>query len=378
MNILFLTSSLGAGGAERVATTLCNAWSARGDRVILVPTFSGGGKPFYGVSNEVELIYLAELAGVGNKSLLSYVRRFFALRNLITSRKPDVIISFLPNVNVAAITSSAFTKIPLIICERTDPSICPIPKFWQFVCRLVYRYADLLVVQTEAVAERVNQIYPALKRVCNIPNPLPPEVINHKKTSEIKQRKLLISLGRLSDEKQINLIVEAFAKVAPLFEDWDLNIYGEGPLRSDIEKQICDIGVEHRVFLMGRTIQPWETMMGADIFILTSKYEGFPNALLEAMGVGLPCIAFNCPSGPEEITCNGKVAILVPLNDMNGLLLALKRLMSDPEIRERLGQQARISVIDRFNLNAILDHWDRAFREVGVKRGTIKNMKGCL
>jgi len=122
LNILLLTSSLGSGGAERVATTLCNAWAARGEKVTLMPTFSGGGSPFYKTSEHVKIIYLADVVGTKHKSVLSYIKRIFALRRLIKDKAPDVVISFLPNVNVAAVISSAFLKVPLIISERSDPS----------------------------------------------------------------------------------------------------------------------------------------------------------------------------------------------------------------------------------------------------------------
>ena len=371
MKIILLTSSLTAGGAERVATTLCNAWAERGDRVTLIPTFSGGGQPFYKISNTVELIYLANVVGIKKNPVVGYAQRLFALRRLIAERRPDVIISFLENVNVAAIIASAFLRIPLIICERNDPSSEPRSKFWEFACRSTYRYADMLTVQTEAVAEKVMQIYPRLKQVRSIPNPLPDGTVAIAKSGLYRRRKTLLSLGRLVAQKQVNITINAFAEVAPYFEKWDLHIYGEGPLKIKIEEQICNLGLQERVFLKGLTAEPWQIMADSDAFVMTSKYEGFPNALLEAMSVGLPCVVFDCPSGPREITSNGKYAMLVKLDDQNGLITALEKIMSNESFGVELGNQARASILLRYNLSAVLDRWDQLFRDVGV------NHLGC-
>jgi glycosyltransferase involved in cell wall biosynthesis len=366
MKIVLLVSSLGAGGAERVASTLCNAWAARGDQVTLIPTFSGGGQPFYKVSDAVETIRLADVVGSARKSLMSSLRRLFALRKLIADRRPDVIVSFLPNVNVAAILASARLRIPVIICERTDPSSCPMPLSLRSACWLTYRYADLVIVQTSAVASSIHRVYPALRRVDAIPNPLPPEIATVRRTTAIGKRKTLLSLGRLSVEKQVNLIIDAFASVAPDFEDWDLHIYGDGPLKNDLEKQIRDLGMAGRVFLKGQTVEPWKITADADLFVMTSRFEGFPNAMLEAMGIGLPCVVFDCPSGPREISDDGEDARLVKPDDRGDLVEALAELMGDEGLRARLGSRARTAVMSRFSAESVLDGWDGAFREAGV------------
>lgn len=365
MNIIFLTSSLGSGGAERVATTLCNTWATRGDKITLVPTFSGGGHPFYEVSDKVELIYLADIVGRKTKNLLGYAKRLYALRKLISDRTPDVIISFLPNVNVAAILASVFLRIPLIICERSDPSVLPYSFSWKMLCKATYRFADMLTVQTESVANKIPALYSGLSKVRTMPNPLPEEIHSIKATTN-GNRKILLSLGRLSSEKQVDKMIDAFSSVASRFDDWDLHIYGDGPLLSSLNSKIEELGLESRAFLKGRTSEPWAIMAGANIFVMTSMYEGFPNALLEAMGIGLPCVVFDCPSGPREITRDGIDAVLVPLNDQKGLVSALENVMSNEDLRFLLGNQARESVLSRFRLAAVINNWDRLFKEIGA------------
>lgn len=368
MNIILLTSSMAAGGAERVATTLCNAWVARGNRVKLIATFSGGGGgAFYPLSEAVEFVYLADKAGTKQKNIAGYVQRIVTLRRLIREKAPDVIVSFLPNVNVAALLASAFLGVPVIICERSDPSIYPQPWPWALSCKLLYRFADMLTVQTESVAAKVASIYPGVSSVRAIPNPLP-EAIAEINPNPSSQRKVLLSLGRLSAEKQVEKLLRAFSAVASGYPEWDLHIYGDGPLKAALEAQIMTDGLQGRAFLKGATETPWKVMAGADVFVMVSAYEGFPNALLEAMGIGLPCIAFDCPSGPREISHDGRDALLVPLNDHAGLVAALARLMGDASLREALGRQARESVSRRFSLRGVMTTWDGFFREVGAIR----------
>jgi GalNAc-alpha-(1->4)-GalNAc-alpha-(1->3)-diNAcBac-PP-undecaprenol alpha-1,4-N-acetyl-D-galactosaminyltransferase len=368
MKIIFLISSLGAGGAERVATTLCNAWHSRGDQVILVPTYSGGGSPFYTVSEGVRVSYLADMVGITGKSPLSYIKRLWGLRRLMAIEKPDVVISFLPNVNVAAILAAFHLSVPVVCCERRDPSSQPTTSFWELACRILYCFADMLVVQTEAVCSSVGNIYPGLKRVRAVANPLPDEILRIKNRGQDKSRKSLLSIGRLSSEKQVDKIVNAFSKVAPEFPDWDLLIYGDGKVREDLHSQIDSLGFHDRVFLRGRTTTPWLVMAESDTFMMTSKYEGFPNALLEAMGVGLPCIVFDCPSGPRDITSNGKDAFLVPLGDEVMLESKLRQVMGSEALRRRVGNQAREAILARYSLKSVLAKWDSLFAELGIHR----------
>jgi GalNAc-alpha-(1->4)-GalNAc-alpha-(1->3)-diNAcBac-PP-undecaprenol alpha-1,4-N-acetyl-D-galactosaminyltransferase len=363
MKILFLISSLGAGGAERVATTLCNAWSARGDDVTLVPTYSGGGAAFYEVGHEVELITLADLVGTAPKGLRSYARRLLTLRRLIGKRKPDVIVSFLPNVNVAAILATAFMSVPLIICERNDPSSRSPSGIWEIACKLTYRFADMLTVQTDAVAVKAARLYPGLAKISVIPNPLSEGVLSTT-ASKNTARRILLSMGRLTEQKQVDKLIAAFAELASRFPDWDLHMYGEGPLKTSLALQIDESGLQVRVSLKGGTREPWQVMAGADAFVMTSKYEGFPNALLEAMGTGLACVVTDCPSGPREITCDGRDALLVPMGDSQGLLDALARVMGNDLLRRDLGRQARESVTGRFSLDAVIAQWDQLFNAV--------------
>jgi GalNAc-alpha-(1->4)-GalNAc-alpha-(1->3)-diNAcBac-PP-undecaprenol alpha-1,4-N-acetyl-D-galactosaminyltransferase len=366
--IVFLVSSLGGGGAERVASTLCNAWAARGDRVTLIPTFSGGGTAFYPLDKRIELVYLACVVSGNGKTPIGYVKRLLALRQLIHSREADVVISFLSNVNVAAILAVCGLKVPLIICERTDPMAMPMPQSLLFATKLLYRFADVLVVQTQALAVKIIHFFPGVKCISAIANPVPETLLSLPRKECSSERKILLSLGRIVDEKQVHLIIEVFLKLHDQFSEWDLHIYGEGPARPRLEKQVQESGIINRIFLKGSTSEPSRVMANADVFVMASKYEGFPNALLEAMAIGLPCVSFDCPSGPREMSADGKYALLVPAGSVEGLESALGKLFGSDALRSELGQNARHSIQQRYTLTAVLAQWDTLFHEVAVVR----------
>lgn len=364
MKICFLVSSLHAGGAERVATTLCNAWAARGDTVTLISTFSGTGECFYPLHADVEHVALASAARTSGKSALSYLKRFMVLRRLLAQCEPDVVISFLPHVNVAAILANALTRRPLVICERNDPSSRSPREFWEIASRLTFRFADVMTVQTEAVARHIHEYYPGLRAVRVLPNPLPEEIVHRQKARVKGARKVLLSMGRLDPQKQVDWTIDAYAALAPKFEDWDLHIYGSGALRDQLQAQVARHHLTHRVHFKGQTGEPWDVMEAADAFVMTSRHEGFPNALLEAMGLGLPCVVTDCPSGPRDITRDGTDGLLVPPGDRNALVEALGTVMQDGDFREALGQRARASVLERYRLSRVLDAWDELFNDM--------------
>lgn len=369
MKIIFLVSSLGAGGAERVAATLCNAWVARGDQVTLVPTFSGGGDCFYRLSSDVSLVYLADLVPSRKQSLVNQFVRLMALRRFLAAEQPDVIVSFLSNVNVAVIVASAGLGIPVVVCERTDPFICPIPLMLKIARRLTYPFADALVVQTKAVATSFATVNWKLRKVQVIPNPIPQQLLDMRVSrTGTDERKFLLAVGRLGEEKQFGVLIKVFSRLSQQYPNWALRIVGDGPLRGSLQQQIIDLDLGDRVELPGRTENICDELGRADAFVLTSRYEGFPNALLEAMAVGLPCVTFDCPSGPREMSMDGNSAILVPLNDEHALGQALSRLMLDEELSQTLGSRARTSVIERFSLDKVLGQWDLLFKELEIRR----------
>lgn len=361
MKILFLVSSIGSGGAERVAVSLCSAWAARGDQVTLMPTFSGRGDCFYTLPSELRLIYLADLVVDRKSYLINQYTRLKELRKFFFEERPDVIVSFLTNVNIAAIVASAGLKIPVVVSERTDPFIHPVSLFYRVARFLTYPFADAMVVQTQAVASKYKKKKIRLRYLCIIPNPVAQSILETQLLARNSKNKRLLAIGRFDESKQFSILINCFAALVNQFPNWSLRIVGDGPMRSTLHQQIVYLGLSERVELPGRTTEISDELAKADAFAMTSRFEGFPNALIEAMAVGLPSVAFDCPSGPREISLDGAMALLVPLNDEHAMFRALQLLMNDEELRRSLGSRARDSIFERFTLSKVLKQWDLLF-----------------
>jgi glycosyltransferase involved in cell wall biosynthesis len=368
MRLMLLTSAMAAGGAERVASTLLNAWAARGDRVALVQTFSGGGGSFYRLAEDVELVNLADAAPGRGRTLGGRIARLRALRRIVRAWHPDVVVSFLANVNVAAVLATAFGGAPVVISERSDPFARPTPLLLGAGRRLTYPAADALVVQTGEVARKYAASRWPWGTVTVIPNPVPPDTdaVEHRGSAD--GGPVLLAIGRLSPEKQFDVLIRVFASLSPRYPLWRLRIVGEGPLRGELEAQRDRLRLGSRVELPGRTDSPERECAAADAFALTSAYEGFPNGLLEAMAVGVASVAFDCPCGPREITDHGKAALLAPAGDEAALERALSSLMGDAALRRTLGERGRQSVRERFALPIVLARWDRLFQDLLAER----------
>jgi GalNAc-alpha-(1->4)-GalNAc-alpha-(1->3)-diNAcBac-PP-undecaprenol alpha-1,4-N-acetyl-D-galactosaminyltransferase len=363
MKITFLVSSLQFGGAERVATTLCNAWAQRGHDVSLIATYSGTEPSYFKLEPAVQLSYLANpqqgLFGRSRRSL----PRLYKLRQILVRQQPDIVVSFLPSANIMAILATAGLKLPVIVSERTDPEHYPQSWIWRFMCRHLYQYAALLTVQTEAVAVKVNRLFNHVDRVSVMPNPLPfPQPQLQKNAAG--SRFTIISLGRLTEGKQTEHLVRAFTELAGRYPEWDLSIFGDGPQRGALEALIAENLYRSRILMHGDTRQPWVELANADIFAMTSRFEGFPNALLEALGLGLPSVVYDCPSGPAEITEQGRIAALVPLNNQAELIVALEKLMATAQYRQEMGQLAAEVVHQKYGLDAIVEKWEQLFQTV--------------
>ena len=362
MKILFCVRSMHGGGAERVAATLSSAWAERGDEVTLLATYSGRGKCVYDLHPDVKVRWLADEPGMTGK--LKALRKPLLLRQVLKQEQPDVIVSFLTNVNVSVLVASRGLGIPVIVSERTNPVVgSSASRILRVLRRLVYRWSDVAVVQTEDAAAALRERAPGLRRMEIIPNPLPAGMPAVAAPLDSAPRRQIVALGRLAEVKRFDLLIQAFALLAERFPQWDLLICGEGPMRLSLEAQVADLNLQSRVQLPGRTDIPWEVLRQADVVALSSRAEGFPNAMLEAMALGLPCAAVDCPSGPRELSQNGKYALLSPVGNETSLAENLARLMDDASLRLSLGRDAAVCVRERYGLSAVLAQWDDVLRQ---------------
>ena len=346
--------SLEAGGAERVLARLANRWAAQSRSVVLL-TFDDGSKaPFYALDGSVAHRPLG-LAGASSNALAAAAKniaRVRRLRRAIAESRPQAVVSFIDNVNVLALLAARGLGAPVVVSERTDPSMHRIGPFWNAARRCVYPLASAIVVQNEDVKRGFG---PRLaEKISVIPNPVvaPPAAADGPAAAPT-----IAAMGRLGREKGFDLLIEAFARISPRRPEWELEILGEGPERAALEALAGKLGVAGKVRLPGLVQEPAGRLRRAQIFALPSRYEGFPNALCEAMACGLAVVAADCPSGPRAIVRSGRDGILVPPEDADSLASALERLMADPAERRKLGQNA-LEVVERFGLERVGGLWD--------------------
>ena len=348
-----IIADLGPGGAQRVLVALLNAWAEAGRAVTLITL--DDTPSFYPIDDRVHWVPLA-LTGNSRgliQALGANFARIRALRQAIAESPAPAILSFGDTANVLALIASRGLGRRVVISERVDPRHHPLPRAWQVARRLTYPFADLVTGQTGPVTEWLGGLS---KHTLCIPNPVAAQAMAIEGIPDQKSR-TIAAAGRLVPQKGFDLLIEAFAALdAP---DWNLVIHGEGPDREALTAKADALGLGARFSLPGNVTDLPAHLATASLFVLSSRYEGFPNVLCEAMACGLPVIAFDCPSGPADIIRPEIDGLLVKPQDVAGLTEALSRLIADASLRRALAAQAP-DIVDRFGLDAILKQWDGA------------------
>lgn len=362
MRLTLVIASLKRGGAERVMSTLASAWSNQGKLVTLI-TLEAQEAPAYPLESAVRLIPLGS-AGASKSFFQGLWRNFHRvriLRHAIRESRPDIVVSFMDSTNVLTILATRGMGKPLVISERIDPSLYHIDRPWRFLRRLLYRFADELVCQTAPALARFQAIARVRGRV--IPNPIESPGFTRSGPSSKPAAQAgytMAAMGRLVPQKGFDLLLRAFSKIAGREPDWTLLIYGEGPQREELEMLTEKLNLAGRVCFPGAVTNPFDRLREADLFVFSSRYEGFGMALAEAMACGLPVVSFDCPEGPRQIIQHNVDGLLVPAQDIDALADALEYLIRHEEERRRLATRAP-DVCRRFNLENILEMWDQLF-----------------
>ncbi|MDR4499805.1 MAG: glycosyltransferase family 4 protein [Candidatus Scalindua sp.] len=369
MNITFVISSLSSGGAERVMSTMAN-YRAQNNWQITLITLDSTASDFYTLHPDVKRIALGLMDDSNNPwmAIRNNLTRLIKLRRAIKSSKPDIVISFVDRMNIMTLLATRGLGLKVIVSEHTDPSCHNCGSVWSWLRNITYPWAQAVTVLSPSVRQwmeerigngKVQVIHnPILKNNKEIDEKSWPNILG-----EHKRLRTIISMGRLSAEKGFDLLITAFAKVVHSNPEWLLVIFGVGKDRDALIQLSIKLGVEERVLLPGRVNNPMQLLPKAELFVMSSRYEGFGMALCEAMACGLPVISFDCPSGPREIIRDGIDGLLVPPEDVNALAAAMSQLMTDESLRKRLASRAP-EVLERFGMEKVMGMWENLVKSV--------------
>ncbi len=363
VRLTFVISSLHAGGAERILSIMANYWAEKGYAISFI-TLDSRDNDFYILNPDIQRYALALLRGSNTPwgILRKHTLRLFWMRNAIKESRPDVVICFMDRMNVATLLATRDLKIPIIISERTEPRRQKIGPLWSLLRRLTYSSAQALVIQTESVKKWAAN-FCAANRLFVIPNPIS---VQDKSTIPDPDfdlpKQFIVSMGRMDKYKGFDLLIKAFSEVNKN-GNWELILIGEGKERPNLRQLSEQLGISSIVHMPGRIKYPDSILSHAKIYVLSSLYEGFPNALLEAMRAGVAVISFDCPSGPAEIIRHGIDGILVPAQDSEALAQSMAKLMQDKNLRQSLACRAA-EVTDRFSLEKIMRQWEDVIETV--------------
>lgn len=360
--IFLYINTLGRGGAERVISQLANHFSNEHYNVTLITSYPVDGE--YSVLPAVNRVYLESVESKHSR-LVRNISRIRKLRRLCKKDKPDILLSFMQESNVRAILATIALKTKTIVSVRNDPNQVYVGISGTLVGKCLLPMADGCVFQTA----QARQWFPRKlqKKSAIIANEVA-EAFFHVNREDITRN--VISVGRLCGHKNHVMLIRAFARIAAKHPECNMLIYGDGDCREQVEQQISLSTMENRVFLMGKTTQVEHILAKASVFVLPSDFEGMPNALLEAMAVGVPSISTDCPcGGPAMLIRHGENGLLVPVGDETAMADAIDRMLSDTEFAQRLGQQAKADA-ESYRPNKVFQTW-KAYVE-GILNGNDK------
>jgi glycosyltransferase involved in cell wall biosynthesis len=369
MRLLIFIGTMSSGGAERVSANLANYWATKGWEITIV-TLAQQSLDFYGLHPSVKRMALELVSESANvlAGLWENISRVIALRRVLRQVQPDIALGMMNTCNVLlALAAWNLTTLRTIGAVRVHPAQSPLGYIWETLRCHTYGLLNAVTAMSSEGKDWI-KTHTNAQRVTVIPNavtwPLPGQEPRISPSAlHQPERQLLLAVGRLDAQKGFDWLIGAFSNLADKHPDWDLLILGEGLLRTTLDKQVRESGLERRIFLPGRAGNIGEWYESADLFVMSSRFEGFPNALVEAMAHGLAVVSFDCDTGPRDIIRHELDGLLVPLGDVAELTAALDRLMGDALTRQRFAGRA-VEVRERFSMERIAGMWEKLFEEI--------------
>lgn len=352
--IMFYTMSMEKGGAERVISNLSNFFISKYDITICTNVI---GASYYPLNEGVKHIKMDSKPI--NNLFQKIIFKIGPIRNrqlkkVIKKEKPDIIVSFLPEPSFRILSLKKKVNIPIIISDRNDPKTEYSNFIIRYIMKKTYKKADGFVFQTPDARDYFKDIIKCDGVI--IPNPINNDFL----VDDICQnrRRTVVTVGRLTEQKNHKLLINAFGKFLELCPDYSLYIYGDGNLKSQLMEYILSKKLIGKVILKGIVDDIKSEIYDAGMFVMSSDYEGMPNALMEAMALGIPCISTDCSGGGAKyLIGNNENGILVPINDVEALTDAMKKVATDLKYANKIGLNANLFT-KQLDSNLICQKWE--------------------
>ncbi|WP_424940520.1 glycosyltransferase family 4 protein [Aliiroseovarius sp. S253] len=355
MKVLLIQGGFGVGGAEKVAAMIAAHRAQLGDEVTVMGFDMPDDGSYFPYPESVRLL----LPDGAQKS--HPLARFQMIRRTIRTMRPDVVLSFLTKVNVLSLAAAIGTGAPVVISERNNPRAQNAHPIWRHAQNLLVHRAACAVMQTERARADLPASVQASSTV--IPNLCAPDPDHPAQPDSSGNR--LVAVGRLDKQKGFDVLLQAMVSIVDALPDVSLTIHGEGQERQALEALRSELNLEDHVALPGASPSPGAWLSEADLLVMPSRFEGFPNVLAEATVSGLPAVSTDCDFGPREIILEGENGVLVPVDDAPALANAVIQLMQDSALRAHMSKQATINR-DRLAPERILADWDQVIARATV------------
>lgn len=344
--IAIVCKSLSRGGAERVTVRLSDyIYNSAVDVSII--TIAKGNEEYF-IPEGVKRYSISD-----SEESCSYFSTILKIRKIIRVQAFDTVLVMGVPLLIYLLLVINMKNVRVIVSERGNPYQFTGKKIVQKVALKLMRYADGYVFQTEGAKSFFGKHIQ--KKAVVIPNPLISESLPEVYRGE--RERLIVSVGRLMSVKNHNMLITAFSQIADKYSDYKLVIYGEGVLREELEEYINDIGLSDRILLPGNKENVLDLIKSASLFVFTSNSEGMPNALIEAMALGLPCVSTDCPcGGPKELITDGENGYLVPVGDVDSLVKQLTFILENRDCAEKIARNA-VKIRDRLDIKIIGAQW---------------------
>lgn len=359
MKILFHLNSMGRGGAEHVVSILSRAFVEKGHTVVLATQWYSEKE--YQTDARVRRISVGLAADEERRGRIYKAWfRFVRLRRCIKKERPDIVVSFCNKANFRCAFAMLGMRTPLLVSVRNDPHKDYAP--YKIPTAVMERKASGCVFQTPDAMHCFSEKLQRKSRI--IFNPLSESYLRpvDAPAACVVRKKEIVTVGRISRQKNQLLLLRAFRKLLQTYPDYEVKIYGEvqeQEIYEALERYIAENGLAGKVRFMGLTDSLREEIKDAAVFVLPSDYEGMPNALIEAMALGLPCVATDCPCGGAALLVQDKLSgRLIPAGDVQALREALTDILANPGEAERMGQNAR-QVLEKVHPDKVCDEWIR-------------------